>query len=152
MIIRPALESDARAIAEILHSLEEYPRYRVDTLASLEAKIASGLRVSSERTVLVTLLEARAIGFIMVHWFVPLLAPLEGFISHLFVHADFSSHGAGTALLEAVKLEAKARGCSRVALNNWRDKKSYITGFYASRGFTEKPLSTRFSLNLEGIK
>jgi GNAT superfamily N-acetyltransferase len=152
MTIRPANCSDARAIAEILHSLEEYPRYCMDTLPILEAKILTSLSTTSERTILVALLESRVIGFIMVHWFVPLTAPLEGFISNLFVHAGFSSRGAGTALLEAVKLEAKARGCSRVALNNWRDKKSYATGFYASRGFTEKPNSARFSLNLEESK
>ncbi len=149
MTIRPAQPTDAQAIAEILHSLEEYPRYKNGTLPILEQKIAASLTTASDRTMLVAELESRVIGFILVHWFVPLLATLEGFISNLFVHANFSSLGAGTALLEAVKLEAKARGCSRVALNNWRDKKSYQTGFYEARGFTEKPLSARFVFSLE---
>jgi GNAT superfamily N-acetyltransferase len=147
MTIRPAQPADARAIAEILHSLEEHPRYK--NIPQLERKIAASLSTTSERTVLVAQLESRVIGFIVVHWFVPLTASLEGFVSNLFVHTDFSNLGAGTALLEAVKLEAQARGCSRLALNNWRDKKSYQTGFYEARGFTEKPLSVRFILNLE---
>ena len=149
MIIRPAKPSDARAIAEILHSLEEYPRYKKETLPMLEQTISSSLSTTSERTVLVAELESRVIGFMMAHWFVPLTAPLEGFISNLFVYAQFSNLGAGTALLEAIKLEAIKRGCSRLALNNWRDKKSYQTGFYEARGFREKPLSARFSLSLE---
>ena len=150
MTIRLAIQSDARAITEVLQSLKEYPRYRQDALDVLEKKILTNLRTAFGRTVFVALLESRVIGFIVVHWFVPLTAPLEGFVSNLFVHAEFSNFGAGTALLEAVNVEARAKGCSRLALNNWRDKISFQRGFYAKHGFVEKPLSARFVLQFEG--
>ena len=65
MIIRPAQPADARAIAEILHSLEEYPRYKKETLPMLEQTISSSLSTTSERTVLVAELESRVIGFMI---------------------------------------------------------------------------------------
>ncbi len=152
MTIRPAQLADARAIAEILHSLEEYPHYQADTLPILEEKILASLSAASERTVLVSQLEARVIGFVVVHWFYPLMTQLEGYIGDLFVHASSTGQGLGSALLSAVIQEAKSRGCSRLALSNWRNRISYQRSFYAKHGFQEKPNSARFVLNLEGEK
>ena len=141
MLIRPATASDSLAITDILRNQPEYPHN--NSLLHLKPL--------PHRLVLVALLETRVIGFIVVHWFFPITAPCEGFIADLFVHQNFTALGAGSALLEAVILEARAKGCSRLALNNWRDKISFHRGFYAKHGFVEKPLSARFVLQFEGL-
>ena len=149
MTIRPAQRGDARAIAEILHSLEEHLNYRQIALEVLLTRVQNSLEHLADRTVLVAVIENQVFGFVVVHWFYPLMTQSEGYIGDLFVHASSTGQGLGSALLSAVIQEAKSRGCSRLALSNWRNRISYQRGFYAKYGFQEKPNSARFVLNLE---
>jgi GNAT superfamily N-acetyltransferase len=149
MTIRPANYFDARAIAEILHSLEEHPNYRQIALEVLLTRVQEGLERLADRTVLVAVIKNQVLGFVVVHWLYPLMTQSEGYIGDLFVHASSTGQGLGSALLSAVVQEAKSRGCSRLALSNWRNRISYQRSFYAKHGFQEKPNSARFSLNLE---
>ena len=55
----------------------------------------------------------------------------------------------GSSLLGALTVEAKARGCKRLALSNWRNRVSYKRGFYTKRGWQENADSARFVLDLE---
>jgi GNAT superfamily N-acetyltransferase len=73
----------------------------------------------------------------------------EGYVSELFIRSDASGHGAGTALLEAIKHEAHARGCCRLTLVNLKDRASYQRRFYEKKGWTERPNAVRFVLDLE---
>ena len=148
MTIRLAQPSDALAIAQILHSLEEHPNYRQIGLDVLTTRVHRSLSVSADRSVLVAL-KNQVLGFVVVHWFYPQMTQSEGYIGDLFVHASSTGQGLGSALLSAVIQEAKSRGCSRLALSNWRDRVSYQRGFYAKYGFIEKPDSARFTLKLE---
>jgi len=150
--IRPATLADARAVAELLFSLEEYPSYRQRGLADLEMRVTTGLNTqSSHRSVLVAELEGVILGYSAVHWFTPVTTAPEGHVRDLFVPAKATGRGLGSSLLEALTVEAKARGCKRLALSNWRDRLSYTRGFYAKRGWQEKADSARFVLDLEMI-
>lgn len=150
MSIRPATPADARAVAELLFSLEEHSSHRQHGLADLETRVTTGLNTqSSHRSVLVAELEGVVLGYSAVHWFTPVMSAPEGHVSDLFVHAKATGQGLGSSLLEALTVEAKARGCKRLALSNWRNRMSYKRGFYAKRGWQEKADSARFVLNLE---
>jgi GNAT superfamily N-acetyltransferase len=150
--IRPATPADARAVAEVLFSLEEYPSYRQPGLADLETRVTTGLNVqSNNRSVLVAELEGKVLGYGAVQWFTPVMSGAEGYVSDLFVHANATGRGLGSSLLEALTVEAKTRGCRRLALSNWRNRLSYQRGFYAKRGWQENADSARFTLNLEMI-
>ena len=152
MNIRPATLADARAVAELLFSLEEYPSYRQYGLADLETRVATGLSAqSSQRSVLVAELEGLVMGYGAVQWFTPIMSAPEGYVSDLFVYANATGQGLGSSLLEAMTVEAKARGCQRLALSNWRNRTSYKRGFYAKRGWQENADSARFVLDLEMI-
>jgi GNAT superfamily N-acetyltransferase len=148
--IRPATPTDARAIAEILFSLEETPNYRSYGLDGLETRVRAGLTGLGDRSVLVAELEGRVLGYVAMHWFTPVMTASEGHIGDLFIHADSSNQGLGSALLEEVVRQAKSRGCRRLTLINWRYQIAYQRKFYAKRGWTEQPETVRFVLNLEG--
>jgi L-amino acid N-acyltransferase YncA len=150
--IRPATPADARAVAEVLFSLEEHPSYRQHGLVDLENRVRTGLRMeSSNRSVLVAELEGLVMGYGAVQWFTPVMSAPEGYVSDLFVHAKRTGRGLGSSLLEALTVEAKTRGCRRLALSNWRNRRSYQRGFYAKRGWQENIDSARFVLDLEMI-
>jgi GNAT superfamily N-acetyltransferase len=150
MNIRSATLEDAPAIAEILFSLEEIPNYRSYGLDGLETRVRAGLTGSGNRSVLVAEFDDIVLGYAAVHWFTPVMTASEGHIGDLFVHADSSNQGLGSALLEEVVREAKSRGCRRLTLINWRYQIAYQREFYAKRGWTEQPETVRFVLNLEG--
>ena len=152
MNIRAATPADARAVAELLFSLEEYPSYRQHGLNDLETRFTAGLNTqSNQRSVLVAELEGVVLGYSAVQWFTPVMTAPEGYVSDLFVHANATGRGLGSSLLEAMTVEARARGCKRLALSNWRDRTSYKRGLYAERGWQENADSARFVLNLEVV-
>ena len=55
-----------------------------------------------------------------------------------------AGRGLDTQLLESVKQEAQARGCTRLSLINLRDRESYQRGFYAKLGWQERPDAANF--------
>ena len=77
------------------------------------------------------------------------LAGPEGYVSELFVCAAERGKGMGSRLLEAIKEEALARGCSRLTLINLRHRESYERGFYTTRGWQERPEAASFVYLLE---
>jgi hypothetical protein len=52
-------------------------------------------------------------------------------------------------LLEAIRVEALARGCSPLSLINLRHRESYERGFYARRGWQERSEAASFVYLLE---
>jgi GNAT superfamily N-acetyltransferase len=87
----------------------------------------------------------------MIHWLPYLILPApEGFISELFVHPRARGLGAGRKLLEAATTEARARGCARLGLVNFRTEESYRRDFYKKHGWTERPEAANFILPLSG--
>lgn len=88
----------------------------------------------------------RVLGFTAVHW-VPfvMLGSLEGYVSDLFVSPSASGMGVGSCLLDAVMSEGKRRDAYRLMVTNGRDKQSYLRGFYAKKGWSERPRVANFT-------
>jgi GNAT superfamily N-acetyltransferase len=148
--IRIAREEDARAIAELLANIDDYPNWKELGVEKLEQTVRESLEWNNpERLVLVAELEERVVGYAVVYWQQLLFSSKEGYVSELFIRSDASGQGIGTTLLETIKTEAMARGCGRLTLVNIKDRESYRRGFYASRGWEEKSNTVRFALNLE---
>jgi GNAT superfamily N-acetyltransferase len=150
MNIRSAKTEDARAIAELLVNIDDYPNWKEIGLEKLEQTVRESLEwKNEERLTFVAELEHRVVGYAVVYWQQLLFSDKEGYVSELFIRSDASGQGIGTALLETIKIEAIARGCERLTLVNIKDRESYRRGFYASRGWEEKSNTVRFALNLE---
>ncbi len=85
------------------------------------------------------------IGYASVHWLPYLFLPgPEGFVSECFVVESYRGMGVGSRLLEAVKSEARQRGCTRLELVNFKQRESYQRGFYAKQGWEERSLAANF--------
>jgi GNAT superfamily N-acetyltransferase len=147
--IRPATLDDPAAIAALLTNIDDYPQWKTLNVATTEQFARESIiAMNADRLLLVAEIENRVIGYVAVTWFRPMFSGLEGYVSELFIRSDASGHGAGTALLDAVKREATTLGCGRLTLVNLKDRESYKRGFYASRGWEERPNTVRFVLDL----
>jgi GNAT superfamily N-acetyltransferase len=150
MNIRLARPEDARAIAEVLSNINDYPHWRDKGPDLLEIDARSSLEeINQQRLILVAELEGRVVGYAAVYWLQTLFQKPEGYVSELFIRSDASGHGVGTALLETIKKEAFAKGCGRLTLVNLKDRESYKRRFYEKKGWTERPDTVRFVLDLE---
>ena len=150
--IRSASIADARMIAELLANIDDYPHWKALGTDVLEANTRKSLEhFHPERLTLVAELDDRVIGYAAVYWLHPAFSAPDGYVSELFIRSDASGQGAGTALLEAIKTDARARGCERLTLMNLKDRESYKRGFYASRGWDEKSNTVRFAYDLDAM-
>ncbi len=150
MNIRLATPDDARAIALVLSNINDYPHWREKGADALEADAKASLEATNQqRLVWVAELEGRVVGYAAVYWLHTLFQKPEGYVSELFIRSDASGHGIGTALLETIKQEALTRGCGRLTLVNLKDRESYKRRFYEKKGWTERPDTVRFVLDLE---
>jgi GNAT superfamily N-acetyltransferase len=148
--IRLATINDARMIAELLTNIDDYKTWNELGADEMEKTVRQSLeQAHSERLLFVAEINDRVIGYAAVYWLHHAFSMREGYVSELFIRSDASGHGAGTALLEAIKAEAIARGCYRLTLINLKDRESYRRGFYASRGWEEKSNTVRFAFALD---
>jgi GNAT superfamily N-acetyltransferase len=148
--IRLATINDARMIAELLTNIDDYKTWNELGADEMEKTVQQSLeQAHSERLLFVAEINDRVIGYAAVYWLHHAFSMREGYVSELFIRSDASGHGAGTALLEAIKAEAIARGCYRLTLINLKDRESYRRGFYASRGWEEKSNTVRFAFALD---
>lgn len=152
--IRPADRLDAGPIASILEEIgvtklmaEPVPLTRQHLREAIEA--ADGVH----HTVLIAEVGDDVVGFIAVHWTHNFRQGVDGFVSDLFVRSARRGGGAGTALIDAVKERAAARGCQRLVLFNGRKSEAYARDFYPKLGFTEHNELACFILELppEGV-
>jgi len=65
-------------------------------------------------------------------------------VSELFVREEFRGQKIGSQLLEAVKVEARNRGCFHLMLLNLRKRDSYKRQFYPKHGWEERPDAANF--------
>jgi GNAT superfamily N-acetyltransferase len=154
MLIREATETDAAGIAAVLHDITELHSVTHCSMEETCARVAKALGTaipSESSVVLVAVAEDDSIaGYCSVHW-VPFLffdGP-EGYVTELFVRQRDRNAGAGTALLEAVRRRAEARGCSRLSLLNGRTGEAYQRGFYAKHQWQERDRMANFILPLK---
>ena len=153
VIIRRAERRDAPVLTAFIRAVGLFRRIESETpgetLAHLSRNLDLALADASHSVYLVEDGAGTLAGYISVHWLPYLiLAGPEGFISELFIGADARGKGIGTRLLAEVVAEARARGCSRLQLLNFRDRESYQRGFYSRLGWEERPDAANFVLTL----
>lgn len=151
--IRPATPDDAGALTDVLKSvgwfeemLPEDPAARLRFVAANLSRLAE----TEGHDILVAELEDGSLaGYLNMHRqpCLTFVTP-EGFISELFIHADWRGKGIGGRLLEAAERMARERGWWRLHLVNHRERDSYRRNFYESRGWKERPQMADFILNL----
>ena len=152
--IRQADAKDADAIARIVrladvrHGIAEEP-FAVtvkDVVRQLD------LCAADDSHLVLVAVDANddAIGYITVHWLpYPVARGTEGYVSDLFVDTAARGQGIGQRLIDEVAAIARRRGCRRLMLMNGRESESYQRGFYASRGWTERPTIANFVYPLD---
>ncbi len=151
--VRPALPQDAPAIGEVLCSTDWLTRLIEIPPDELQRWMLHTLdRCLADDSHLVLVAETdrnKILGFVSVHW-LPyfLFKGNEGYVSELFVHASARGSGVGTRLVEAVKEEARKRGCHRLMLVNSRERPSYQREFYKKNGWQERESMANFVFEL----
>jgi len=143
--IRKAQPTDADGITAILRELGAqgwFPHLVEEPWKVTVARTAGHLEhciPSPDHSTYVAESEGQVVGYVAVHWVPYLLLPgPEGYISELFIRESARGQGIGTQLLEMVKEEARSRGCSRLHLENRRDRESFRRDFYRKRGWEER--------------
>jgi len=152
--IRRAQVEDAPAIADILRGQQTFVQINEEPPANTEQRVrrhfdlcaaspSHSIYVAEDST-------GQVAGYAAVHW-LPylLLTGPEGYVSELFVRVSEQGRGIGTLLLEEIKKEGKARGCSRLSLLNMRNRESYRRGYYRKVGWEERVNAANFVLLLK---
>ena len=152
--IRRAIPADAPGLAALIQGLNWFASLEDKTLAQIEAiverHLAMCLADSSHTVYTATHQVGNILGYTAVHWLPYLFLPgPEGFVSECFVAEPARGLGIGNRLLEAVKIEAKQRGCSRLELVNFKQRESYQREFYAKQGWEERTLAANFVYHLK---
>lgn len=139
MHIRKLKSQDLPRFALLLKSLEE-PRWsrELDEQALLE-NLQERLDKASQSMYFIAEEQEELVAYAAVHWipFLLLQGP-EAYVTELFVHPQSRGSGAGRALLQEIEKQARARGCHRLGLINFKDSLSYQRRFYAKSGFKER--------------
>ncbi len=151
--IRRAQMADTGAITHILRALGWFAHLNSESYERTERRIAHQFKFyNSADSHSVYVAENSAgdvVGYGTVHWIPALFLPgPEGYVAELFVGEAARGQGVGAKLLEAMKEEAKERGCSRLLVVNMRYRESYERGFYRKCGWEEQPDAANFVLRL----
>ena len=152
--IRSARSDDAAGIADLIVRLGTFQHHfeglSTDAIQQRVGKHLDFCLVDNSHTVLIAVTAPdRIVGYAAVHWLPYLFMPgPEGFVSELFIEDAARGQGIGTKLLESIKQEAQARGCTRLSLINIRDRESYQRGFYAKLNWQERPDAANFIYRL----
>ena len=149
-VIRAVKLEDAPALADLVRDLGEFSSVTQENPIMTSERVERHLEIitTSERhTLLVAEDNGELVGYCSAHW-IPMMSQLSGFVSELFVKASRRGEGVGTRLLEHIETEARARGCDRLHLENFRTKASYERSYYAKHGFSERPAAASFIFDL----
>ena len=145
--VRKAAPEDASALTEVIRSVEYFTHLIELPFEEARAIVAVALQgdLACSNDHLLLLAEdadGRILGYCAVHWLPYLLfdGP-EGYVSELFIHESARGQGVGSQLLEAVKAEARQRGCNRLSLLNGRQRDSYRRQFYKKNGWRERDMA-----------
>lgn len=142
--IRLAGLDDAGRLSSLLREIGLFPAMQAESAAETRDRVrrhlAQCLQDDSHSVYIAEDREQGLIAYAAVHWLPYLfLKGPEGFVSELFVSQAARGQGVGARLLEAVKAEARQRGCARLSLINMRNRESYQRGFYEKQGWDERP-------------
>lgn len=142
-IVRPAQATDAEALSALIRGLGLFRRLEYEDASVTAARVMRHLDMCLSDDSHSLHVAADAAGGILayaaIHWLPYLiLGGPEGYLSELFVAPEARDRGLGTALLDTIVEEAKARGCARLMLEAVRTRESYARGFYTKRGWIER--------------
>jgi GNAT superfamily N-acetyltransferase len=147
--IRKVMRPDARELAGLLldigwfDGLKNQPPEAITQ--QVELQIAQCLADGSHSIYVAASSVDHIVGYSSVHWLPYLfMRGPEGYISELFVRSNARGQGVGKELLQAVEVEARARGCPRLSLINLRDRESYRRKFYVKAGWEERTVAANF--------
>jgi len=145
-VVRKAGPDDATALTEVLRSVEYFTQLIELPFKEARATVVLALQRDLARDDHLVLLaedaDGRILGYCAVHWLPYLFFEgLEGYVSELFIHESVRGRGVGAQLLEAVKAEARQRGCLRLSLLNGRQRDSYRREFYKKNGWRERDMA-----------
>jgi GNAT superfamily N-acetyltransferase len=152
-IIRPATEADAPALTSLLRAMDWFHRIQEEppeaTARFVTAALERCLATDAHLVLVAEQADGILAGYVAVHWLPYLfMAGPEGYVSELFVLAEARGKGLGTRLLAHAVEEARARGCVRMQLVNFRHRESYTRQFYTKAGWEERDLAASFVLTL----
>jgi GNAT superfamily N-acetyltransferase len=141
--IRKAQAGDAQALAELVRDIGWFAHVNAelpeDTRERVKRHLGLNLADDSHTVYLAVDGTGWLLGFAAVHWLpYMILSGPEGYVSELFVRAAARGKGVGGRLLDAVKEDARRRGCSRLSLLNNETRESYVRGFYQKHGWEER--------------
>jgi ribosomal protein S18 acetylase RimI-like enzyme len=147
--IRPTDVSDSEAIADILQE-SGCISFSNDKVDNRFAKNIAACNADDSHTILVAEDgNGKVVGYIGVHWLHYLMSPdTRGYVSELYVRQEARGRGIGRKLLDAVREQAVARGCSRLMVINVRNRITYPRRFFLNLSWEERPEVTNLILPL----
>jgi GNAT superfamily N-acetyltransferase len=153
MKIRRVAVQDASQLAALLREVGWFDILNNNPLETntelVKTHLAGCLADNSHSMFVAESAQGEVIGYVSAHWLPYLFLPgPEGFISELFVRPNARGQGVGRQLLEAVEMEARARGCSRLSLINFRHRESYERGFYVKMEWQERTDAANFTYSI----
>ena len=151
---RKARPQDANALAKILRELSWFAHLASESLETTQERVSRHLNLcfsdDSHSVYVAETGPGQVVGYAAVHWLPYLfLSGPEGHVSELFIRESARGQGIGSRLLAAIKTEAKARGCARLALINIRSRESYQRHFYKKIGWQEREEVANFVYIME---
>jgi GNAT superfamily N-acetyltransferase len=149
MQIRKASVDDAAPLTALLQEIGWFELLNKETLAAATRRVKSQLEHcladGSHSIFVAETADGVTAGYVSVHWLPYLFLPgPEGFVSELFVRDAARGQGIGRRLLQTVEAEARTRGCSRLAVINFRNRESYQRRFYVKLGWAERVDAANF--------
>jgi GNAT superfamily N-acetyltransferase len=149
MQLRKATIHDARPLASLLKEIGWFEALNSQSIDDAARRVKTHLEQcladNSHFVFVAQSDDGEIIGYVSVHWLPYLfMRGPEGYVSELFVRDAARGQGIGKRLLQAVEAEARSRGCSRLALTNFRHRESYQRHFYTKAGWTERNDAAKF--------
>lgn len=151
--IRRATPDDARRLAFLLRDIGWFEAFNAGDIGETAERVAARLRQcladESHSVYVAETAAGEIVGYGSVHWLPYLfMAGPEGYVSELFVGESARGQGVGRRLLDAIEVEARARGCQRLSLINLRNRESYRRQFYIKAGWQERAEAANFTYPL----
>lgn len=153
VVVREANIKDAAAVGAILRSVEWLWASEWSEVA-LEVAVERFLErcaAAPDSLVLIAEEDGEGLGFCALHLYPSVRDKCEGYVSHLFVHANARGKRIGRRLLLAAEREAKQKGCGRLLLYINRQRPAYQRGFYEKVGWKEQATAALFFREVDGV-
>ncbi|MEH0834111.1 GNAT family N-acetyltransferase [Pectobacterium cacticida] len=151
MVIRPAQQSDAQVILDLIIELADYEKARHEVLASLEDIENSLFSEGASAETLICEVDGKPIGYaIFFMSYSTWLGKYGLYLEDLYIAQAYRKVGAGKALLKQVARLAQERQCGRLewSVLDWNQP---AIDFYQSIGAKPQEEWIRYRMDEKGI-